>query len=327
MTDALNIIWELLDSPTLLVTHAEVLRWPPAAVAELTRLGFLREAVRVDHAACPNCPDRHVEEVLCRSGPDGQSRFYIPCPKNLRVEIAADSLRRWMIDVDAIARRLASAIAPSGRCTQRTALRLWRLGGVAWQGVNRDVLLARGLDWPDNGEIIRQIGGNGRSIVLLSGPAPPAHIWPELPPTVVSLPSAVRLQAGAITVALADICALVQDTDAANQALRPVALSRKQQKREFQKAAGDVLKSKLGDDPFVQAYDEHGSYRKAAEALSKQFGFPVSKDKVRTAVKRRGGVGAVERDTDSESVRRTVASQGRDRKRKFASPTQPPHLE
>lgn len=327
MTDALEIVWQLFDSPSLLLGHDEVTRWPPPAVAELTRLGFLREAVRVDHAACPNCPDRHVEEVLCRSGPDGQSRFYIPCPENLRVEIAADSLRRWMIDVDAVARRLASAIAPGGRCTQRTALRLWRLGGVAWQGVNRDVLLARGLDWPDNGEIIRQIGGNGRSIVLLSGPAPPAHIWPELPPTVVSLPSVVRLQAGAITVALADICALVQDADAANQARRPVALSPKQQRREFQRAAGDVLKSKLGDDPFVQAYDEHGSYRKAAAALSKQFGFPVSKDKVRTAVKRRGGVGAVKRDTDSESVRRTVASQRRDRQRKFASPTQPPQLE
>jgi hypothetical protein len=327
VTDALEIVWQLFDSPSLLLGHDEVTRWPPPAVAELTRLGFLREAVRVDHAACPNCPDRHVEEVLCRSGPDGQSRFYIPCPENLRVEIAADNLRRWMIDVDAVARRLASAIAPGGRCTQRTALRLWRLGGVAWQGVNRDVLLARGLDWPDNGEIIRQIGGNGRSLVFVAGPAPPAHIWPELPPTVVSLPSAVRLQAGAITVALADICALVQDADAANQARRPVALSRKQQKREFQKAAGDVLKSKLGDDPFVQAYDEHGSYRKAAAALSKKFGFPVSKDKVRTAVKRRGGVAAVMRAADSESVRRTVASQRRDRQRKFASSTQPPQLE
>lgn len=327
MTDALEIVWQLFDSSSLLLGHDEVTRWPPPAVAELTRLGFLREAGSIDHAACPNCPDRHVEKVLCRPGSDGRTRFYIPCPENLRVEIAADDLRRWIIDADAVARGLSRAVAQGDRCTQRVAGRLWRLGAVPWQGVNRDVLLARGLGWPDGGEIIRQIGGNGRSIVLLSGPAPPAHIWPELPPTVVSLPSVVRLQAGAITVALADVCALVQDADAANQARRPVALSPKQQKREFQKAAGDVLKSKLGDDPFVQAYDEHGSYRKAAAALSKQFGFPVSKDKVRTAVKRRGGVGAVRRDADSESVRRTVASQGRDRKRKFASPTQPPQLE
>lgn len=326
MTNALNIVWELLDSPPLLVTHAEVLRWPPAAVADLTRLGFLREAVRVDHAACPNCPDRHVEEVLCRSGPDGQSRFYIPCPENLRVEIAADDLRRWMIDADAVARGLANAVAPGGRCTQRVASRLWRLGAVPWQGVHREVLLARGLGWPDGADIIRQIGGNGRAIVFVASPAPPAHIWPELPPTVVSLSSVVQLQAGDITITFADVCTLVQDTDAANQARRPVALSRKQQQREFQKAAGDVLKSKLGDDAFVQAYREHGSYRKAAVALSKP-GLKVSKDAVKRAVKRAGGVGAVKRDKDSESVRRTVASQRRDRQRKFASPTQPPQLE
>jgi len=326
VTDALEIVWQLFDSPSLLLGHDEVTRWPPPAVAELTRLGFLREAVRGDHAACPNCPDRHVEEVLCRSGPDGQSRFYIPCPENLRVEIAADSLRRWMIDVDAVARRLASAIAPGGRCTQRTALRLWRLGGVAWQGVNRDVLLARGLDWPDNGEIIRQIGGNGRSIVLLSGPAPPAHIWPELPPTIVPLSTTVRLQAGVVSVALADIHALMHDTDAANQVRRPVAMTRKQQKSEFKRAAGDLLKSALRDEDLLRAYREHGSTRKAAAALCKN-GLKVSKDAVQRAVERAGGAGAVKRDADSESVRRTVASQRRDRQRKFASPTQPPQLE
>lgn len=326
MTDALNIIWELLDSPTLLVTHAEVLRWPPAAVADLTRLGFLRAAANTDHASCPHCTDRHVEEVLCRAGPDGVTRYYIPCPENLRVEIAADDLRRWMIDVDAVARGLANAVAPGGRCTQRVASRLWRLGAVPWQGVHREVLLARGLGWPDGADIIRQIGGNGRAIVFVAGPAPPAHIWPELPPTVVSLSSVVQLQAGDITITFADVCTLVQDTDAANQARRPVALSRKQQQREFQKAAGDVLKSKLGDDAFVQAYREHGSYRKAAVALSKP-GLKVSKDAVKRAVMRAGGVGAVKRDKDSESVRRTVASQRRDRQRKFASPTQPPQLE
>ncbi|MBK9119779.1 MAG: RHS repeat-associated core domain-containing protein [Phycisphaerales bacterium] len=213
MTDTLEIVWEFFDGPNLLLTHAEVLRWPPATVAELTRLRFLREAASADHAVCPNCPDRHVEEVLCRAGPDGVTRYYIPCLENLRVEIAADDLRRWMIDVDAIARGLANAVAPGGRCTQRVASRLWRLGAVPWQGVHREVLLARGLGWPDRADIIRRIGGNGRAIVFVAGPAPPAHIWPELPPTVVSLSSVVQLQAGDITITFADVCTLVQDNE------------------------------------------------------------------------------------------------------------------
>lgn len=327
MTDALDIVWELLDSPALLVTHAEVLRWPPAASADLTRLGFLGAAASTDHAACPNGPDRHVEEVLCRVGPDGVTRYYIPCPESLRVEIAADDLRRWMIDVDAVAHALAAAVRPGGRCTQRIPLRLWRLGALPWQGVNRDVLLARGLTWPDGAEIIRQIGGNGRAIVFVAGPAPLAHIWPELPPTIVPLSTTVRLQAGVVSVALADIHALMHDTDAANQVRRPVALSPKQRKHEFRQAAGEMFKSTVRDDVLVRAYAEHGSFRKAADALTTQLGFRVTKDKVQRAVERRGGIGAVTRDADSESVRRTVASQRRDRQRKFASPTQPPQLE
>jgi hypothetical protein len=326
VTDTLEIVWELFDGPNLLLTHTEVLCWPPAAVAELKRLGFLREAASADHAVCPNCPDRHVEEVMCRAGPDGVTRYYIPCPENLRVEIAADDLRRWIIDADAVACGLANAVTPGGRCMQRVPSRLWRLGAVLWQGVHREVLLARGLTWPDGAEIIRQISGNGRAVVFVAGPAPPIHIWPELPPTIVPLSTTVRLQAAVVSVALADIHALMHDTDAANQVRRPVALTRIEQRGEFRKAAGDVLKSSLRDEHLLQAYREHGSYRKAAAALSKP-GLKVSKDAVKRAVKRAGGIGAVKRDKDSESVRRTVASQRRDRQRKFASPTQPPEIE
>jgi len=61
----------------------------------------------------------------------------------------------------------------------------------------------------------------------------------------VPLPTTVRLQAGVVSVALAEIHALVHDTDAANQVRRPVALTRSEQRGEFRKAAGDVLKSSL----------------------------------------------------------------------------------
>ncbi len=321
MTDALDIVWELLDSPTLLVTHQEVLRWPPEAVANLTRLGFLRPATGTDYAACPNCPDRHVEEVLCRVGPDGVAAYYIPCPETLRAEIAADDLRRWMIDADAVARGLANAVAPGGRCTQRVASRLWRLGAVPWQGVHREVLLARGLGWPDGADIIRKIGGNGRAILFVAGPAPPAHIWPELPPTVVSLSSVVQLQAGDITIRLADVCALVQDTDADNEASHLVPLTPKSRKQLLRHTVKAELKSFVQDEEIRDAYLVHGDVRSTARALS------ISKDKVSRALQKFGGAKAVAERRDSESVRRTVASQRRDRQRKFASPTQPPQLE
>lgn len=327
MTDPLVCIWELFDSPCVLLSHAEVQRWPPDVVAALMQLGFLREAPNVDHAACPSCPDRHVEEVLCRPGANGGARFFIPCPEALRVELAADDLRRWSIDIDAVAHAIAAALPTQARCTVRVASRLWRLGALPQGGVRRDVLLLRGAGWPDAGDVLQRVGDNGRAIVFIAGMPPAQVAWPGLPATLAPLPQVCSLTGDTITLSSSEILALVQDTDAANQVHRPVALTRKQQQREFQKAAGDVLKSAIKDDDYVHAYQVHGSYRAAAEALTEQFGFKVSKDRVKRAIDRRGGIDAVKQDLDSDSVRRSVASQRRDRQRKFASPTQPPQLE
>jgi len=87
-----------------------------------------------------------------------------------------------------------------------------------------------------------------------------------------------------------------------------------------------VLKSHLNDDDLINAYLEHGTYRAAAEALSKR-GSKISKDAVWRAVQRRGGPDVVKSDHNSRSVRRAVASQRRDRKKKFAAPSENPESE
>lgn len=86
----------------------------------------------------------------------------------------------------------------------------------------------------------------------------------------------------------------------------------------------EELKSSQTDDVLVAAYVQEGSYRKAADFLSKQLEAKITKDKVMRAVDRAGGMDAVLRTEDSNSVKRTAPSQHRDRLRKDASPTQPP---
>ena len=71
------------------------------------------------------------------------------------------------------------------------------------------------------------------------------------------------------------------------------------------------IKSHLTDVALIAAYQQHGSYRAAAQALSSQQGTKVSKDRVCRAVQRAGGVQAMRSDKSSQSVVRTVASQGR----------------
>ena len=98
----------------------------------------------------------------------------------------------------------------------------------------------------------------------------------------------------------------------------------KQWIRQQVKAEG---KTNLTDDILVAAYRQCGSMRAAAKFLTKETGKTVSKDKVHRAVNRSGGVQAVRRAEDSDSIQRTVASQRRDRQEKYSSPSQPPEIE
>lgn len=326
MNDPLEVIWSCFDAPSVAFAAEEIARWPAGVLERLVALGVVCDAEPAQHTACPHCPDHHVEEVLYRAGPNGV-RYFIPCPETLRVEVPVQQLRRWTIDFDAVARSASSAIVESGRCTSLVAGRLWRLGRVNWQGSHRDVLLARGLLWPDGAQLTQRIDGTGRAIVVVSERVPARQFWPELPPPVVALSAIARSSAAAISIDPADLAATVQEVDAANRQVRPLALTPKQQKQVFRSAAADVLKSAVKDEDFVSAYREHGSYRKAAKALSERLGVTVSKDAVQRAVESAGGIEAVKSDDSSESVQRTVASQRRDRQRKFASPSQPPDLE
>lgn len=326
MSDALELVWPCFDAPTVAFSAEEIARWPTSAFEQLVALGVIREGEPAQYAACPNCPDHHVEEVLYRAWPAG-TRYFIPCPEALRTEVSAEQLRRWTIDFDAVARTVSRALVESGRCTQLVAGRFWRLGRVKWEGAFRDVLLARGLLWPDGAQLATRVDGTGRAIVVVADHIPPRQFWPGLPAPVVSLSAIAQLSDTGISIDSADLFATVKEVDAANRQVRPLALTQKEQEHEFRKAAGNVLKSNIGDQIYVQAYVEHGSDRKAAAALTKQLGFKVGKDKVARAVKRAGGPAAVKRTADSDSVGRTVASQRRDRQRKFASPTQPPDLE
>lgn len=326
MSDPLEVIWSCFDAPSVAFAAEEIARWPAGALERLVAVGVICDAEPAQHTACPHCPDHHVEEVLYRAAPNGV-RYFIPCPETLRVDVPAQLLRRWTIDFDAVARKASSAIVESGRCTLIVAGRLWRLGRVKWQGSHRDVVLVRGLMWPDGAQLIPRIDGTGRAIVVVADRVPPRQFWPDLPPPVVALSAISRLSDAAIVIDPADIVATVLEVDAANRQVRPLALTPKQQKQVFRSAAADVLKSAVKDEDFVSAYRQHGSYRKAAKALSERLGVTVSKDAVKRAVESAGGIEAVKADDSSESVQRTVASQRRDRQMKFASPSQPPDSE
>jgi hypothetical protein len=88
------------------------------------------------------------------------------------------------------------------------------------------------------------------------------------------------------------------------------------EKRMIRRQVKEELKSMLEDDALVLAYKQHGSYRKAAAALSEDRGCTITKDRVQRAVKRGGGIPAVMRTESSSSIVRPSPSHRRDTKGK-----------
>jgi len=327
VTNPLDIIWPSVDSSRPRFTADEVRGWPIAFTKRLTARRLLIRAESSDHVVCPACGDRHVEEVIPRKGRDGRVRFFIRCPEALRVEVPEESVVQWTIDFDAVARAIAGSMSLQGRCTLIVPGRLWRLGRDSWRGASRGIVFVRGLQWPDGKQLADRIGTHGRTIVLIAEHVPPPEFWAGLPPPTVALTGITTLGESGIELDRAYVAALVEQVDATNRAIQPVALTPQQQKKLFRQQAATVLKSYLKDDELIDAYRQYGSSRKAAVALSKKHGVKISKDAVARAVQKRGGPDVVKSDHDSCSVRRTVASQRRDRKKSFAAPSEPPGSE
>lgn len=326
MTDPLDIIWPSVDTKRPRFTPEETRAWPATFLEKLTACGLLVRAESADHVVCSACSEGHIEEVIPRKGRDGRMHLFIRCPEALRVEVPAESVVQWTIDLDALAKAIAGTMSLQGRCAPLIAGRLWRLGRYTWHGASRDIMFARGLHWPDGTQLADRLGTPGRAIVLVAEHVPSPEFWPGLPPPTIALSGITALKPSGIELDRAHVAAIIEQVDAANQAVQPVALTLPQRRRLFRQEAAAVLNSHLKDDDLIKAYLEHGSYRAAAEALTKP-GTKISKDAVSRAVQRRGGPDAVRSDHNSGSVRRTVASQRRDRKKKFAAPPERPEIE
>jgi hypothetical protein len=108
----------------------------------------------------------------------------------------------------------------------------------------------------------------------------------------------------------------VETADRLAVAAEPIALGPTGKKMVRRQVKAEI-KSLLTDDAMVAAYRQHGSYRKAAEELTKQIGQPISKDKIARAVDRQGGHRDVSAGEDSPSVARTVAPHRHKRAHQF----------
>lgn len=308
-------LWNLIEVPHPLLAADEIQSLGEERPV-LEAMGFLVPAATVSHIVCPECFDDHVVEVS-RVRQRGTSRFFITCPEAGLCEISGDRLRQWSIDCNAIAKALKKALAPAGRNMPLVPGRVWRLGTIPWQQTTRDLVFARGLGWPDAADAARAIEKATRPIVLVPHEAPDEELWKRRVPVVVALSHLSQLCETGLQIDRSHIQAAVTEQESAPAEAGSEVISTKKQKLMVRQQVKAEIESMLTDDNFAAAYEQHGTYRKAAEALSEQTGQEISKDRVWRAVQRKGGSKAVRSETNSNSVRRTVASQRCDNKKKI----------
>ena len=143
--DPLDIIWRSADSPAPAFTADDMNGVPPETVARLTVLGILRQAAPAAHVVCDGCDGGHVERVISIPYPDGQTRFFIRCPENGRIEVTRNRLLQWSVDYTPLLAALAKALAVQGTLDEIVPNRIWSLGRASLAGKSKTVWAARGL--------------------------------------------------------------------------------------------------------------------------------------------------------------------------------------
>lgn len=314
--DLFRLLLVAADAPGSLFDHAEVSRWPQGALDDLLKSHFVRPAQTGLTAPCPHCDDRHVETVTVVAPTDDadKPRYFIWCPESLKVEITEEMCRGWTVDLDGLAAALASALAVSAPKPVVPG-RFWRLGRMPWRDTTREVAFAVRLTDDDAEALMRHVGTGGRAVLFVPHRVPDPSRWPGRVPTVIPMHAVAAMTDDNVVLDPEAVLEAINEADRLSEVAGGVSLDARG-KKLVDKAVTAKLRTLLSDDQLVQAYLAHGSYRKAADALVRE-GQITDRWAVERAVKAKGGPKAVRREADSGSVSRSVASQSRDRAKKF----------
>lgn len=165
LPDHLDIIWRSADNPNPVFVAEDLAGVPPQVVTRLTELRILRPASTATHVICNTCDEQHVECVIPIKYPGGQTRFFIRCPENGRIEVPRERMLQWAVDYTPLLAALAKALCAQGQMAEVVPRRVWNVGRASLAGKSKPIWAVRGLAWPDAGQIAASLP-KGRSPIL-----------------------------------------------------------------------------------------------------------------------------------------------------------------
>jgi hypothetical protein len=316
MRDPIDPILCALADPALRFGTEELDEWEPAFLAWLQERGIVTDAGPAETLPCPSCGGSHLlhRRTQVKADVEASSQSWIICPEAGWFEVDDLALTRMRFDRAAFAKLVANALGLLPPFREALPGRYWTLGSVTWGTGMRQVALALGLTASDGPMVAQHAGRSGRQILLVERSPPGDMPWPGRVPVCVPLEDLMAWTGAVLAIESMSLRSLVEDLDHAADA---EGTGGGAEASRFRRRVKQAVDSMATADALVQAYVTHGSYRAAANALN-QSGFATDRWAVERAVKAAGGLDALRRMTDSDSVARTVASQPRDRATKLA---------
>lgn len=309
MTEPLQFLWPGIEAVNPVFARAAIIRWPKGVHDQLVAAGLIVPQGTTTRIRCPECGETHFGKPFLREQPDGTMRAFINCPKHVRAQVTDRDLQQWAASVESLVGALSASLSFGGGVTKLASDRVWRCGRWTYQGVQRDVLFARGLRRHDAIQFRRAITAAHRPVVFVGSEIPEADFWQGRIPPLIRLREVASLVDGQITVDGTQIVGLIRAADESEGAVS--LRGKRQQQTTIRRAVKEEIKSHVADDALVAAYKKYGSYDKAVAGLADE-GVETNRWAVARAVKRAGGVMAVRRVDDSESVVRSLSSRRRD---------------
>lgn len=171
-------------SAAALLDADEVAGWTEGSLAALAALGLLKKAPPAEVIACDGCEEQCLEEVQLVGSGD-ETRAMIVCSRREDmepIEVPLERLRRWTVDVRALADALASCLSRAEQAEEVVRGRAWRLGQVPVGEARGDVFLARGVRWGDAEGVLgqsRALRGSSLPVVLTLSETPAQEVFGE----------------------------------------------------------------------------------------------------------------------------------------------------
>lgn len=212
----LQAILNRAETEEMLFGWEDVSEWTKGTLDKLRGLRLLRPASPASTMGCFDCERECLAApAMIVERPNGTRQAYLECPEYVRVEKPIDRLNRWQVDIEGLAARLAQALGD--QCEEIMPGRLWMVGRLEIGGARTEVLLARGLAWPDGERVLREARSRRRSqaaVVLVPARAGDDAAF-DGSVEIVPLDEALRLDGDVLSV---DVSAIRQAAEAAQAA-------------------------------------------------------------------------------------------------------------